>query len=166
MFHLKCIKSCVEGLQWGDFRDKISMRYHLFKTSPKKALQIADSQARYLTFGNINILLLPGATVNNVYQFVPPQGKYEIIVLFVGGNDLYSGYLPSVATPQEVFERIESLANTLITVAKKLYVIGITPRIPPETEIENFEDHELIRHLAVNQRLANASKQARWTSEG
>ena len=53
-----------------------------------------------------------------------------IIVLFVGGNDLNSGYHPSVATPQEVFERIESLANTLITVAKKLlYVIGIPP--PP-----------------------------------
>ena len=114
----------------GDFRDKISMRYHLFKTSPKKALLIADSQARYLTFGNINILSLPGATVNNVYQFVPPQGKYEIIVLFVGGNVLYSGYHPSVATPQEVFERIESLAKTLITVAKKLYVIGIPPPPP------------------------------------
>ena len=71
-----------------------------------------------------------------------------------------------MATPQEVFERIESLANTLITVAKKLYVIGIPRRIPPETEIENFEDHELIRHLAVNQRLANASKEVRWNFRG
>ena len=71
-----------------------------------------------------------------------------------------------MATPQEVFERIESLANTWITVAKKLYVIGIPSRIPPETEIENFEDHELIRHLAVNQRLANASKEARWNFRG
>ena len=117
----------MEDLQWGDFRDKISMRYHLFKTSPKKALLIADTQARYLLYGNINILLLPEATVKNVYQFVSPQGKHKIIVLFVGGNDLYSVYHPSVATPQEVFERIESLANTLTTVAKKLYVIGIPP---------------------------------------
>ena len=163
---VKCIKSCVEGLQWGDFKDKISMRYHLFKISPKKALLIADSQARYLTFGNINILSQPGATVTNVYQFDPPQGIYEIIVLFVSGNDLYSGCHPSVATPQEVFERIESLANTLITVAKKLYVIGIAPRIPPETEIEIFEDNELICHLAVNQRLANASKEIRWNFRG
>ena len=113
------------------------MRYHLFKTSPQKALLIADSQAGYLTFGNINILSLPGATVSNVYQFVPPQGKYEIIVLFDGGNDLYIGYHPSVATG-----------------------------IPPKTEIESFEDHELIRHLAVNQRLANASKEARWNFRG
>ena len=67
-----------------------------------------------------------------------------------------------MATPQEVFERIESLANTLIIVAKKLYEIGI----PPETEIESFEDHELIRHLAVNQRQANASKEARWSFRG
>ena len=104
--------------------------------------------------------------MSNVYQFVPPQGKYEIIVLYDGGNDLYNGYHPSVATPQEVFERIESLGNTLITVAKKLYVIGISPGIPPKTEIESFEDHELIRHLAVNQRLANASKEARWNFRG
>ena len=169
VFHVKCIKCCVEGLQWGDFRDKMSMRYHLFKKSPKKALLIADSQARYLTFGNINISSLPGATVDNVYQFVPPQGKNEIIVLFVGGNDIYSGYHPfcgySTGSIRANRKPCKHIDNCCEKVVRNRYTPP-PPRIPPETEIENFEDHELIRHLAVNQRLANASKEARWNFEG
>ena len=41
-------------------------------------------------------------------------------LFYLSAETTYSEYEPSVTTPQEVFERIESLANTLITVAKKM----------------------------------------------
>ena len=48
------------------------MRYHLFKTSPTLVkLIITDSQGRNLTFPNVNILVLPGAQVEDVRPFLP-----------------------------------------------------------------------------------------------
>ena len=64
-------------------------RYHVYRTSSTKTLLIADSQARNLEAGNLNILSLPGACVRHVYNFIPPKDIFDIIILFVGGNDLY-----------------------------------------------------------------------------
>ena len=67
------------------------MRNHLFKTSPTRNLIITDSQGRNLTFPNFNILVLPGAQVGDVRRFLPAKGWYDLIVLFIGGNDLPTG---------------------------------------------------------------------------
>ena len=103
------------------------MRYHIYKSSPKKALLIADSQARHLTFGNINILSLPGALTKDVSPFIPPPGKFDLIVLLIGGNDLYNGYHPSETSPNVVALRIADLAERVLNVTKKVFVIAVPP---------------------------------------
>ena len=89
------------------------MRYHIFKESVQRNLLIADSQAKCLDFANFNILSLPGAKVHDVYNFIPRVGRFNIIVLFVGGNDLFQGKLPSKVSSEEVADKISDLANVL-----------------------------------------------------
>ena len=71
------------------------MRYHLFKVSKSRNLIIADSQARELDIANFNVLSLPGARVRHVLQFRSQKGDYDIVVLFIGGNDLFCGNIHS-----------------------------------------------------------------------
>ena len=138
------------------------MRFHIFKDSPIRSILIADSQARRLEFSIINILLLPGAQIQDLYRFVPAKGQYDKIVIFAGGNDLYNGYLPSTASVEEVTDRIVSLANHLLHVCERVFVLGIPARYPPEAERESIQDHDLIRHFAVNRKI---EKQAVGFSE-
>ena len=67
------------------------MRYHLFKSSGTRNLLIGDSQAKKLNIAIFNILPLPGAQVKHVYKSLPKKDIYDTIVLFIGGNDLFSG---------------------------------------------------------------------------
>ena len=73
------------------------MRYHLFKTWPTRYLIITDSQGRNLTFSNFNILVLPGAQVEDVRPFLPTKRWYDLIALFVRGNDLQTGNTQTLA---------------------------------------------------------------------
>ena len=146
------------------------MRYHIFKESPNRSLLIADSQAKSLEFSNINILSLPGAKIEDIYRFVPHRGQYHKIVLFAGGNDLYNGYLPSSNSVDEVANRIINLANHLLTVCERVFVLGVPARYPPAPKRELIEDHELIRHLAVNRRIEKhaikVGRQNYWVFRG
>ena len=91
------------------------MRYHLFKTSPTRNLIITDSQGRNLTFPNFNILVLPGARVGDVRPFLPAKGRFNLIVFFIGGNDLQTDNTRTVArnisdlavAPSEVPPRLD-----------------------------------------------------------
>ena len=124
----------------------VLMRFHIFKDSPIRSLLIADSQARRLEYSNINILSLPGAQIHNLYRFVPGKGQYDKIkiVIFAGGNYLHNGYLPSTASVEELTDRIISIANYMLHVCERVFILGIPARYPPETERESIEDHDLI----------------------
>ena len=97
------------------------MRYHLFKVSSTRNLIIADSQAKGLETANFNILSLPGAKVRHVYNFIPKKDHYDIIVLFIGGNDLFCGKLESKLTAEGLVKEISDLANLLLTKSKKVF---------------------------------------------
>ena len=103
-------------------------RYHVYRTSSTKTLLIADSQARNLKAGNLNILSLPGACVRHVYNFIPPKDIFDIIILFVGGNDLYFSKNPTTTPALQVAHEITDLANLLCDRAKVVYVLGIPER--------------------------------------
>ena len=120
------------------------MRYLIFKDSVQRNLLIADSQAKYLDFANFNILSLPGAKVHEVYNFIPRVGRFDIIVLFVGGNDLFQGKSPSKVSLEEVADKISDLANVLKGKADKVFVLGIPPR-----------HNQRERTSAVNKLLSN-----------
>ena len=103
-------------------------RYHVYRTSSTKTLLIADSQARKLEAGNLNILSLPGACVRHVYNFISPKDIFDIIILFVGGNDLYFFKNPTTTPALLVAHEITDLANLLCDRAKVVYVLGIPER--------------------------------------
>ena len=120
------------------------MRFHIFKDSPNKNLLIADSQAKRLDFSNINIFFLPGGQIRDLYRFIPAKDQYNKIAIFAGRNDLYNGYLPSTESVDDVTEHIVKLANELLNVIERVFVLGILAPYPPESERELVEDHELI----------------------
>ena len=103
-------------------------RYHIFKTSSPKNLLIADSQARHLEFPNTNILSLPGARIAAVRGFLPPKGKYNTIVLLIGGNDAFDGREPSTVPEEDIANELAELAEELSRLAKQIFVIGIPHR--------------------------------------
>ena len=100
-------------------------RYHIYKPAETKFLLIADSQARELGAGNLNIMSLPGESISDAYNFIPNDQQYEVIVLFISGNDLFSGCVPSYKQPSQVDQELHSPANFQAPRTKELFVIGI-----------------------------------------
>lgn len=130
------------------------MRFHTFKASSSKYLLIADSQGRNLTFPNFNILSIPGAKIRDARTFLPPRDRYDIIVLFVGGNDLFQGKFPSAISTEDVAKELICLANEAASLARQVFVIGIPPR-----------HGQVQRTKSVNSYLAN-SKDSKWLFRG
>ena len=52
-----------------------------------------------------------------------------IQLLFIGANDLFNGELPSARTPKDVDQEISILADELVPLARKVFVIGLPPRL-------------------------------------
>ena len=88
------------------------MRYHLFKVSKSRNLLISDSQGKRLDIANFNVLSLPGAKIEHVYNFNPKKDFYDIIILFIGCNNLF------VTTSENLVRQISDIANLLLTKAK------------------------------------------------
>ena len=124
------------------------MRYHLLKTSPTRNLIITDSQGRNLTFPNFNILVLPGARVGDVRTFLPAKGRFDLIVFFIGGNDL-----PTDNT-QTVARNISDLAVAASEVALRVFVIAVPPRLDTPDQAK-----------AIN-RLLEDNNDRRWLYRG
>ena len=103
-------------------------RFHIFKTAPTGTLLIADSQARHLKAGNLNIISLPGAKARDVYNFIPPKNEFDLIILFVGGNDLFDYTEPSYTPAPQIANEIIALANFLSERAKQVFVLEIPER--------------------------------------
>ena len=104
------------------------MRYRFFKISGTRNLLNGDSQAKKLNIANFNILSLPGAHVKHVYNFLPKKDIYDTIVLFVAGNDLFSGKAQSNISASELVQEIADLANLSLTRTKRVFVLGIPHR--------------------------------------
>ena len=67
-------------------------KFHIWKTLLTKSVLISDSQARHINAGNLNILSLPGAGIRHICDFRSPKDGFELIILFVGGIDVYDGF--------------------------------------------------------------------------
>ena len=104
------------------------MRYHVFKVSKSSILIIADGQAGELDIAKFKVSSLPGARVRHVYYFVLKKGDYDIVVLFMGGNDLFCGNILSTNSADSLFQEISDLANFLLPNAKRVFVFGIPQR--------------------------------------
>ena len=80
------------------------------------------------------------------------MGRFDIIVLFVGGNDLFQGKSPSKVSSEEVADKISDLANVLKGKTDKVFVLGILRHIQTE------------RTSAVNKLLSNRNEN--WAFRG
>ena len=58
-------------------------------------------------------------------NFIPQQGEFDTITLFIGANDLFNGELPSARTPTNVAQELSILADELVPLARKVFVIGL-----------------------------------------
>ena len=104
-------------------------RFHIFKEAPTKNQFLADSPVRLLEAGNLNILLLPGASIRHLYDYILPAGRFEIIILFIGGNDIFDGFEPSSKTPQKVAQDLIELADFACQRTRSsVFVLGIPER--------------------------------------
>ena len=105
------------------------MRFHICQTSKTRNLLIGDSQIKSLVFPNFCIISIPGGRVCHVRNFIPQQGEFDTITLFIGANDLFNGELPSARTPKDVAQETSILADELVPLARKVFVIGLPPRL-------------------------------------
>ena len=97
------------------------MCYQLFKTSPTRNLNTTDSRGRNLTFSNVNSPSYKGAQVEDVKPLLPEKGRYNLIVLFVRGNNLPTGNTQTLA--RNIFD----LAGAASEVALRIFVIAVSP---------------------------------------
>ena len=96
-----------------------------WKTAPTKSLLIADSQARHIVAGSLNIPSFPGAGIKHFYEFLPTKDRFKLIIFFVGGSDFYDGFQPSSNPASKVANDIIEVANFLSERARKVFVLGI-----------------------------------------
>ena len=103
------------------------MRYHLFTATPTRNLIITHSQGGNLTFPNFNFVVLPGAQVGDMRPFLPLKVRYDLNVLFIGGNNT-----------QTLARNISHLAAEASEVALRMFVISVPSRdIPDQTRALN-----------------------------
>ena len=122
----------MEGLKWEHFTEnillyvwKIAIRFHNFKNAPTNYLFLADSHVRFLSAGNLNILSLTGTSIRPAYDFIPPEGRFEVIILFIGENDLFDGFNPSSKTLQQVAQDVITLADSVCErIVSSVLVLG------------------------------------------
>ena len=74
-------------------------------------LLLADSQARDLHCGNLNVLSVPGGRILDAYKFVLEIGKYELIAIFIEGNNIFDQELPSTVSPGKAANDLIDLTN-------------------------------------------------------
>ena len=75
-------------------------KFHVFNRAPTSYLILAESRARFSRADNLKTLSLPVASFRDAYDFIPPEGRFEVIILFIRGNDLFVGFKPFSSTAQ------------------------------------------------------------------
>ena len=93
---------------------------------------------------NFNLLSIPGGRTFHVQNHLPTKGQYEIICLFIGGNDTFNGTQPSARDPKDIEKELAKLAEQLSHLCERVYVLGIPPRVDKLTN--DITD----RHLEVD----------------
>lgn len=148
------------------------MRYHTLRKAHSNFLLISDSQVQQkkaqpskttdepetveLKSGVINVLSLPGGRIKNCYDFLPPEKKYSVIILFIGANDcFYKGGKISDRSAKDIAEDLKDLANVLANRAEQVFVLGL-PHRHQKTD----------RTKEVNTLLVNLSKSSDWNFKG
>ena len=73
--------------------------------------------------------------VRNAYD-LPTKGRFDTIILFIGGNDLYFFTEPTKIPVCQVANQIVELANFLCELAQTVYVFGIPERGRKQSSFE------------------------------
>ena len=114
-------------------------RNHVYRTSSTKTLLIADSTTKKLEYTFSACCLCPARL-----QF-PPKDIFDIIFLFVGGNDLHFFKKPTTTPASQVAHEIIYLANLLCHRAKVVYALGVLER--NENKVRSKEVNDFLQSV-------------------
>ena len=108
------------------------MWFYIFHKTSSDHLLISDSQTQSvrnnttIAFGVVNVLILPGGQIRDLYDFLLKPGQYKSVTLFIGGYDSYlRGGNVSSTPAQKIANELKTLADILSDRTEQDYVIGI-----------------------------------------
>ena len=109
------------------------MKRSLLLKNDSVNLILSDSLLTKFRTLSFEVLSVPGARPQDLWEFLPPQNKFEKIILFIGGNSLEnfvskSGIFRSAEEPAQVAIEICDIAQALLSRTKQIFIIGIPPR--------------------------------------
>ena len=78
--------------------------------------------------------------VRHAYDYVPPAGLFDIIIPFIGSNDLYNFTEHSLTSARKVADDIVELANFLCNRAPSVFVLGVPERDENKTRSKAVND--------------------------
>ena len=139
------------------------MKRHVYKKGATDILIIANSQLHikhfFLNSGILNSLSIPGGRIRNVYDFIPAEGRYETIILFIGGNDCFQkSASPSSREPRDIAGDLNDLANILTTRSNEVYNLGIPERHQQPERTKKVNDALLRLSVGANWKYRSLSK--------
>ena len=114
------------------------VRKSIYLKNGSKFLILSDSLLKRLKTISFDVLYVPGARPQDLWDFLPPFNRFEKIILFVGGNALENflsknGTFRSAQEPIEVATGIFELARPLLLRTSTVYINGVPPRGTEET---------------------------------
>ena len=143
----------VEGLPWEDFREKV-LKVREEEVQISRHQNIIDEVPRDCRLSGTlpgcrqPQYRLPARCLSQTrLRLRPPAGLFDIIILFIGGNDLYNFTEPSLTPARKVADDIVELANFLCNRAPFVFVLRVPER-----------DENKTRSKAVNDLLQNIAE--------
>ena len=109
------------------------VRKSFYLKNNSKNLILSDSLLKKFKTISFDVLSVPGARPQDLWDFLPPFNRFEKIVLFVGGNTLEdfqskSGTFREAKEPFQVATEIFELARCLILRTLSVFIVGVPPR--------------------------------------
>ena len=119
------------------------VRKSIYLKNSSKFLILSDSFLKRFKTISFDVLSVPGARPQDLWDFLPPFNRFEII-LFVGGNALENlqsknGTFRSAQEPIEVASETFKLARALLLRTLTLFIVGVPPRGTEELQQLNAE---------------------------
>ena len=134
------------------------VRKSIYLKNSSKFLILSDSLLKRFKTISFDVLSVPGARPQDLWDFLPPFNRFEKIILFVGGNALEdfqskNGTFRSAQEPIEVATEIFELARALLLRTLTVFIAGVPPRGTEELQ------HKVLQLNAELNAFCNSQKQ-------
>ena len=134
------------------------VRKSIYLKNSSKFLILSDSLLKRFKTFSFDVLSVPGARPQDLWDFLPPFNRFEKIILFVGGNALEdfqskNGTFRSAQEPIEVATETFELARALLLRTLTVFIVAVPPRGTEELQ------HKVLQLNAELNASCNSQKQ-------